>query len=127
VTFLKTFTRAEANALIPQITRLLDETRRLRDVLVAQGASIQSVLAHAGGNGGSKHSSEYVVAMKQFNTLLDTFKELGCELKDIDTGLVDFPGYHAGQLVYLCWQHGETQVDYWHPMDAGFAARQPLD
>jgi len=124
---LKTFTRAEANALLPRVARLLDETRRLRDTLLAQGASLQSVLTHAGGNGGSKHSSAYVVAMKQFNACLDAFKELGCELKDIDAGLIDFPGYHAGRLVYLCWQRGETQIDFWHPMDAGFAARQPLD
>lgn len=124
---MKIFTRAEANALIPRVTRLLDETRRLRDELVAQGATIQAVLAHADGNGGNRHSSEYVVAMKQFNACLATFQELGCELKDIDAGLIDFPSYRDGVLVYLCWQRGETQIDFWHPIDSGFVGRQPLD
>ncbi|MBI5302137.1 MAG: DUF2203 domain-containing protein [Chloroflexi bacterium] len=124
---MKVFTHAEATALLPRINALLDEIIRLRDLLIAQGASLQSVLAHADGNGGNKHSSEYVVAMKQFNDCLNAFKDLGCELKDIDAGLVDFPAYRDGELVYLCWKRGETAIEFWHALDSGYAGRQPLD
>ena len=51
---------------------------------------------------------------------------LGVELKDYYIGLVDFPAWLNGHEVYLCWKLGETQVAYWHELDAGFAGRQSL-
>jgi hypothetical protein len=52
---------------------------------------------------------------------------MGCILKDINTGLVDFPTVRKGREVFLCWQHGEPEIAFWHDVDAGFAGRQPLD
>ena len=124
---LKSFTLDEANALIPRLEKMLMQLQQLRDSLVVTGGELRPVLEHAGGNGGSKHASEYVVKMQAFNAMLDVFKHLGCELKDIDAGLVDFPAYRDGQLVYLCWKQGETEIKFWHPLDSGFANRQPLD
>lgn len=124
---MNAFTLAEANALVPKLEKLLTQLQLLRDTLVATGGTLQPVLHHAGGNGGSKHASEYVVKMQEFNAMLDVFKNLGCELKDIDAGLVDFPSYREGQLIYLCWKQGETEIKFWHTLDSGFANRQPLD
>jgi hypothetical protein len=28
--------------------------------------------------------------------------------------------------VYLCWKYNEPEIAYWHEVDAGFSARQPL-
>lgn len=52
--------------------------------------------------------------------------ELGVELKGIDLGLVDFPTLRNGQLVYLCWHYGEDRIEYWHPLETGYAGRQPI-
>jgi hypothetical protein len=84
------------------------------------------MLLRAGGNGGSKAGSEYVLTMQRFNACLSVFQDLGCELKDLDDGLVDFPSYRQGQLIYLCWKRGEDRIEWWHTMEAGFAGRQPL-
>ena len=54
-------------------------------------------------------------------------RELGVEMKGIDTGLVDFPAELDGRPVLLCWQLGEESVQYWHEENAGFAGRQPVD
>ena len=54
-------------------------------------------------------------------------RELGVEMKGIDTGLVDFPSEVDGREVLLCWQLGEESVQYWHEVDAGFAGRQPVE
>ena len=81
---------------------------------------------HAGGNGGSKAGSEYVLLLQRFNASLSFIQELGCELKDLDQGLIDFPSYRDGKLVYLCWKRGEPRVEFWHDIEAGFAGRQRL-
>jgi hypothetical protein len=51
---------------------------------------------------------------------------LGLTLRDIEHGLVDFPALVAGRQIWLCWQRGETAVDWWHDLDHGFSARRPL-
>jgi hypothetical protein len=52
--------------------------------------------------------------------------ELGCVLKDAQSGLVDFPARHGDRAICLCWKHGETEVGHWHPVDGGFAGRRPV-
>ncbi len=123
---MKTFTLQEANALIPEVDQLLDELIDMRQQIVAGGGNLEAVLRHAGGNGGNKASSEYVLLLQRFNTALKMLQELGCELKDLDQGLVDFPSYRDGQLVYLCWKRGELKISFWHDLESGFAGRQPL-
>lgn len=51
---------------------------------------------------------------------------LGVELKDLGKGLVDFPGLIEGREVCLCWMLGESEVAFWHEIDAGFMGRQSL-
>jgi hypothetical protein len=47
-------------------------------------------------------------------------------LRDIPTGLLDFPALVSGRQVWLCWRLGESDVGFWHGQDEGFAGRQPL-
>lgn len=123
---MKTFTLEEANALVPQINQLLNELTAARDQLAAMGVKLHSLLQRAGGNGGNQHGNEYVMQLELFNSRLSTLQRIGCELKDLDAGLVDFPSYRDGRLVYLCWRRGEDRIEFWHDLDAGFAGRQPL-
>ena len=50
----------------------------------------------------------------------------GITLRDIDTGLIDFPALVSGRQVWLCWRLGEGPVEWWHELDDGFAGRRPL-
>jgi hypothetical protein len=52
--------------------------------------------------------------------------ELGIELKDFDTGLIDFPSQMDNREVYLCWRLGEEEVAHWHEIDAGFSGRRKI-
>ncbi len=52
--------------------------------------------------------------------------ELQVELKDPLRGLVDFRTQMDGREAYLCWHHGEEDIEFWHELDAGIAGRQPL-
>lgn len=125
---MKTFTLEEANALVPQINQLLDELTAARDQLATLGGKLHAtrLLQRAGGNGGNKHGNDYVMQLELFNSRLSALQAIGCELKDLDAGLVDFPSYRDGKLVYLCWKRGEDRIEFWHDLDAGFAGRQPL-
>lgn len=58
--------------------------------------------------------------------IAERVESLGCFLKDIDQGLVDFPSELGDEVVFLCWQFGEPRVVAWHRIDHGFGDRQPL-
>ncbi|MGI0085285.1 MAG: DUF2203 domain-containing protein [Nitrososphaerales archaeon] len=54
-------------------------------------------------------------------------EKIGVEIKDIETGLVDFPAMRFGEAVNLCWKLGEKQVLYWHRSTEGFGGRKLLN
>jgi hypothetical protein len=58
--------------------------------------------------------------------IAEQIESLGCFLKDIDQGLVDFPSELGDEVVFLCWQSGEPRVMAWHPIDRGFGDRRPI-
>ncbi len=122
----KTFTVEEANAHLPQLEIWLTELRRLREQLTAAAPAVENIIARAPGNGGSKAAGQFLLLLQQFNAIHTQITELGCELKDLNLGLVDFPSYRDGVLVYLCWKRGEPRIEYWHEIDTGFAGRKPL-
>jgi hypothetical protein len=65
-------------------------------------------------------------AVAELNGLVQELEALGCELKDIDQGLVDFRSVMGEEEVYLCWKLGEPSIGWWHSLETGFAGRQPL-
>ena len=48
-------------------------------------------------------------------------------LRDISTGLLDFPAEADGQPIWLCWRLGESSVTAWHTQEQGFAGRRPIE
>lgn len=63
---------------------------------------------------------------RRFTGLAAELENLGVELKDPLSGLLDFRAQRGDQEVYLCWRLGEESVDYWHSLDGGFAGRRPM-
>ena len=53
--------------------------------------------------------------------------EIGVQIKDLDTGLLDFPCRVDDEVVLLCWKSGETAIEHWHTVESGFQGRQPID
>ena len=58
---------------------------------------------------------------------LESIEATGCVVKDLDTGLLDFPARIGGEDVFLCWRLGEDRIRFYHRQDEGFAGRKPLD
>jgi hypothetical protein len=120
------FTRAEANALLPQLTAMLSQLRESKDELTDSEAH-EALGEAAPSNGGGDEGKQVGVAFLEVRRILGTIEESGIVLRDIDRGLVDFPALIDGREVYLCWEVGEDDVAFWHDMDAGYGGREPLD
>jgi hypothetical protein len=58
---------------------------------------------------------------------LQELRRHGCVLKDLQSGIVDFPARLQGREVCLCWMLGEDSIAYWHETDSGFKGRQPIE
>ena len=125
------FTREEAELLLPLLTDLLTRLRDSLSELEQARARVEAIPLAARGNGRAAEveAVERRVAdlMAAANEALARINDLGVEVKDMATGLVDFRSLRDGRVVYLCWRLGEPTIAYWHELDAGFAGRQPLD
>jgi len=63
----------------------------------------------------------------QITAAVERINAMGCLVKDLEQGLVDFYAMFDDEAVFLCWQFGEPAVAHWHPVEGGFASRQPIE
>lgn len=124
---VRIFTPESANSVLPQVKSILTEIiiketelDSLRDDLekdrVSRTISISSFI--------KRHRADSLT--REISQLVSRLEELGCLLKDVDTGLVDFPAMRLGEQVYLCWKIGEPSVTHWHTVYEGFQGRRPI-
>lgn len=119
----KRYTLAEANALLPYLAPTLVELREKFE----EAAEIRAAIVRAAaGNGGSRRREKHQRTLARVAELMDRVKDWELELRDISTGLVDFPATVEGQDAFLCWRLGEPEVAYWHSHEDGFRGRRPL-
>jgi hypothetical protein len=57
---------------------------------------------------------------------LEFITKLGIQVKDLDTGLIDFPTMRDGEEVLLCWRLGEPNIACWHTYEDGYMGRRPI-
>jgi hypothetical protein len=126
------FTREEAEALLPAITLILHKIQDEREKMSIVEGELEGLQIQSMGNG--HHLQEriqrlqraVVEAVQSMRNAVEELQEVGCVLKDPDTGLIDFLSLRDGYEVYLCWRLGEDRIRFWHDLDTGFAGRQPL-
>ena len=70
--------------------------------------------------------AEIVDAAERLQREMQKLEDLGCVLKDLNLGLIDFPAVRLGTRVWLCWQSGERKVEFWHSLREGFSGRKPV-
>ena len=121
----------EATARLAEIRPLLEQLRTDRDAIaLAQ----QDQQVRAATNGSSDHASEVAATDALIRTMAVRMRatvtqlvEWDIELRDIGTGLIDFPALANGRPIWLCWRLGEPEdIRWWHELDTGFGSRQPL-
>jgi len=123
----------EANALIPDAERILGALREQREELIAARDRALSLTPDDGA--ASPEAAEQLRLIRlRMQGLIDQMQagvarliELDITLRDIKTGLIDFPALLSGRPIWLCWRLGEPEVGHWHTHDEGFDSRRPLD
>ena len=120
----------EANDRLTELRPLLEKLRADRQEV----ARLQQQIVKARGTNGSAEHAEVMAAletemrgivrrMEQSVRLIDDW---GIALRDILTGLVDFPALASGRPIWLCWRLGEGDIGWWHEQDRGFDDRRRL-
>ncbi|MCL4529305.1 MAG: DUF2203 domain-containing protein [Chloroflexi bacterium] len=121
------FTLEEANKTLDVIRPWMDDIQQIRNEILKHQPETWSVIEKSAGNGGNPALSRMVTKFDRLDELLHRILATGAEVKDINTGLLDFLALRNGQPVYLCWKYGEGKIEYWHEIEAGFAGRQPIE
>jgi hypothetical protein len=131
------FTVGEVEALIPALEKIFVQVLQMRAGLRALGGKLD----RAGVRPDRDEPDDIETgppAVRQAKAVfrgldealsdeLDRVRTLGGDVKDVELGLVDFPGKRNGEDILLCWKLGEKSLGYWHPVDGGFASRRPVD
>jgi hypothetical protein len=120
------FTLKEANALLEELRSLVGKMLQVRQKLLDLQPELEPVLRKVLGNGGNQVASQAAEFFEELRVLVERIQASGVELKDVNSGLLDFRSLRDGREVYLCWRYGEDDIGFWHDIDAGFAGRQPL-
>ena len=127
------FTVDEANAALEQVRPLAESMVAHRKALAAAGERWNDLAGKIAGNGGGLDRGELAGLQEKIEReqgevarCIRAIQSHGAQVKDIDTGLLDFRSQRDGVEIELCWQVGEERIEYWHGLEDGFAGRQPL-
>jgi hypothetical protein len=129
----KYFTREEADALLPTIKLDLYQIQKVKHRFEAKYSQLKALKAHVKRHGAPEGEDPFFTLEAELefmqleaDALLQSFRMKGVQLKDIDSGLIDFPAVVNGREVLLCWRLGEERVEHYHGLHDGFAGRKKL-
>ena len=129
------FTLEQAESLLPEIEKGMHEAVTSKSALEEAESALDAITQRVTMLGGVLVDRRVVQENKarrddnaeRLKTAIEKIQEMGCVIKDLDVGLVDFPTLFRGEEVYLCWKLGETGIRFWHGTNEGFAGRKAID
>lgn len=132
---MKIFTIDEAQSLLPVLEALLKRAIEGKQQAEQVDGSLTELARQIYLAGGMRVDSGRVAKLRgEMEAHLGRVREsiaeidaIGAQLKDLDTGLLDFPCRLEDQVVLLCWRMGEATIEHWHTVETGFKDRQPVD
>ena len=132
---MKTFSLEEAQTLVPVLESLMRTAMEAKKTAENIAQELQQLSQRIFMNGGTlvriaetaKQRAQQDKAVQQVKDTLAEIDSIGVQVKDLDTGLLDFPCRLGDDIVLLCWKMGETEIQHWHTMDSGFSSRQSVD
>lgn len=129
------FTLQRAQDLLAEVRRLMEDAVEARATLARTEAELQRAAGRVQMLGGVRLDPARMAGLakerersaKRIKECLESIHELGAQVKDLDTGLLDFPTLYRGREVLLCWKLGEPGISHWHGLEEGFRGRKPID
>lgn len=132
---MKTFTIDEAQSLLPVLESLLKraiDSKRAAEEVESRFAELGRRIYLSGGMRvnlaeAGRERVEMDAHLQRVRESIAEIDSIGVQVKDVDSGLLDFPCRLEDQVVLLCWQMGETAIEHWHTIEDGFKGRKPVD
>ncbi len=124
--FDKHFTVEEARRWLPKLRARFSAIQALYSELEPLQADFQKAMSRIRMNGHAPAESGFEAKVLEIQGHLQEIVGAGIEIKDIQRGLVDFPHWRDGEEVFLCWELGEDDLEYWHRIEDGYPGRQRL-
>lgn len=125
---LRIFTVEEARRSLPLVERVVrDLVEAHREWRLAVRGFEDLVAGHASGVATEAAAREVQVHAAVVERYLAEVRQVGCLVKGLEDGLVDFYALREDRLVFLCWRLGEPTITHWHEVGDGFPGRRPLD
>ena len=129
------FNLLEAEAFLPEVERLLRTLAQSKQEYEEVDGELSAISQRIALTGGMVPPRERILqlrtrkdaAARDLKSAAERIGEIGCQLKDIETGLVDFPTLYRDKEVYLCWKLGESGIGFWHHVEDGFRGRRAID
>ncbi|MDX2152476.1 MAG: DUF2203 domain-containing protein [Bryobacteraceae bacterium] len=129
------FTLAQAERLLPAVERAIRLAIECKARYQEAEQAVEGYTQRLMMLGGAMVNREEILARKQrqqataadLQQAVEEIQEFGCEVKDLDIGLIDFRCYYRGEEVYLCWKLGEDGITHWHGLEEGFRGRKAID
>ena len=123
--FKKHYTRAEVRALLPLVRLWLKRIVQLCSELQKAEARVAKLMGSGLDVGGPSVNS-WLRTQADLKQVTLEFQRREIQVKDLQRGLLDFPAIVDGKEVFLCWEEGEDDVEFWHELDTGYAGRKKL-
>ena len=131
----KRFTLAQAQRLIPQVEPLVRQAVAVNKEFQEAEGAVQATSRRIHMMGGVTIDRAQAIAARtrrdtavsSLKAALEKIEEIGCQIKDLDIGLIDFLTLYHGREVCLCWKLGEPHIAFWHDTEEGFRGRKPIN
>ena len=117
-----------ANDRLADLRPLLVGLRRDRDEVALTQLRLAELVGDDGDEGTLVNEQRRVLkaTVGRMEAAVRQIDAWGVTLRDIGSGLIDFPALANGRPVWLCWKLGEGDIAWWHELQAGVAGRRPL-
>jgi hypothetical protein len=123
--FEKHYTREEAEALLPQVREWLARLNEMRSKMERDDKRLASLM-QPGHDIGGDLVNRSIRTLADMQILLGEFQKRDIHIKDIERGLLDFPAIIGGREVFLCWELGEDNIEFWHDLETGYGGRERI-
>jgi hypothetical protein len=132
---MKTFTLDEAQSLLPVLESLLKRAIEGKHAAEEVESRLSELSRRIYLSGGMRVDLTQVAQeraamddhLQRVKESISEIDSIGVQVKDLDTGLLDFPFRLDEEIVLLCWRMGESAIEHWHTVESGFQGRQPVD
>ena len=124
----KYFTIDEAEELLPNVERILRRTIKLNKALDLLSSIEIEVYDDDYDNLRriTKLNKHFHKLSYEFYASIEKIEDIGCIIKDLEIGIIDFYSEFEGGEIFLCWKLGEKKIKFWHEVDSGYEGRRPI-